>query len=325
MTRPKNSNPTPTVHEVGKMNFQGHIIPHTWYRELTFANGKPHLNAISILSDIVYWHRPTEETDEATGKLLGYKRKFWGDLLQRTYESFSDQFGMSKGQAQAAIKYLEDQGLITRVFRTVKTDRGTLYNVLFIDLHVDRLKEVTYPVLEEPLSGSDETPPTIEADTSLDETPDITEITTEITTEISSNITHHHCESESGGGAKPLKEKEEPEEEGIDRQLKKELILLMLPDIAPTFNNAKSFVDRLSTKQLDGLGAWLMLLRKDLPRREEINNAPGFLQHKMEKMEFPDEEYAWELWRDGLKLFRDREKDTSFDTYHDLYRKLRMH
>ena len=112
--------------QVGQINFVGNIIPHTWYGQLTLPNGKPYLNAIIILSDIVYWYRPSEDMDEATGKLRGYKRKFWGDLLQRTYDLFADQFGLSKGQCQDAIKFLEDQGLITRVFCTVKTEKGFL-------------------------------------------------------------------------------------------------------------------------------------------------------------------------------------------------------
>ena len=184
---------TPTVAAVGQVNLEGNIIPHNWYNELKRENGKPNLNAIIILAEIVYWYRPTAVKDETTGQPKGSNRKFHADLLQRTYKSFADQFGLSKGQVQDAIKYLEDQGLITRVLRTVHTDAGmVLPNTLYIDLHVERLKEITYPATEQPMSGSEETPPLIERDTSPAETADITEITTENTEETTTT---------SGGGS----------------------------------------------------------------------------------------------------------------------------
>ena len=53
-----------TVDQVGKINFIGNVIPHTWYKTILRENGKPNVNAIIILSDIVYWYRPKEVRDE---------------------------------------------------------------------------------------------------------------------------------------------------------------------------------------------------------------------------------------------------------------------
>ena len=43
-----------TVDQVGKINFIGNVIPHTWYKTILRENGKPNVNAIIILSDIVW-------------------------------------------------------------------------------------------------------------------------------------------------------------------------------------------------------------------------------------------------------------------------------
>lgn len=140
-----NKEATPTVIEVGKISFTGNVIPHNWYKTLTYDNGKPNLNAIIILSEIVYWYRPVERKDEASGQLVALERKFHGDILQRSYKSLASQFGMTKRQVADAVKYLEDQGLIKRERRVVKISSGeTLGNVLFIDLNVKRLKQITH-------------------------------------------------------------------------------------------------------------------------------------------------------------------------------------
>ena len=40
------------------LNFTGNIIPQAWYKTIIKDSGKPHLTAIVILADIVYWYRP---------------------------------------------------------------------------------------------------------------------------------------------------------------------------------------------------------------------------------------------------------------------------
>lgn len=84
------------VDSIGKINIIGNIIPHTWYKSIHRESGKPYLNAIIILSDIVYWYRPIELRDEHSGEIIGYKKKFKGDLLQRSYQQLSTMFGISK-------------------------------------------------------------------------------------------------------------------------------------------------------------------------------------------------------------------------------------
>lgn len=131
------------VDEVGKIPFTGNILAHNWFNTIKLENGKPDTIAIILLSEIVYWYKPSEVKDEKTGMFLGYKKRFKADLLQRTYESFSEQFGFTKRQVKDACKRLEDMSLIKRHFRTITAKGKKLGNVLFIELNTDKLKEVT--------------------------------------------------------------------------------------------------------------------------------------------------------------------------------------
>lgn len=174
---------TDTVKEIGTIGIQGNIIPHQWYETVTFENGKPQLNAIIILAEIVYWYRPNEVRDEATGRLVRMEKKFKADLLQRSYASFSDQFGLSKKQVKDAILCLEALGVVRRELRTVNTSTGPVSNVMFIDLNPAALRRITHGDVQSyghqsthpPTSKY--TPPSIDVQT-------YTETTTETTPEI---------------------------------------------------------------------------------------------------------------------------------------------
>ena len=134
-----------TVDAMASIQFTGNVIPQIWYKQIVRDNGKPHLLAISILADIVYWYRPTEIRDPGTGSFLGFKKKFNGDLLQRSYQQFADMFGESKRTVTEAVVRLESLGVVKRIFRTIDIG-GMLYNnVLFIQLNPEKLYDLTYP------------------------------------------------------------------------------------------------------------------------------------------------------------------------------------
>ena len=92
------------------------------------------------MADIVYWYRPTEVRDEMTGELVGLKKKFHADLLQRSYQQIADQFGITKRDATNAVVELEKMKVIRRVFRTLHVNGQQVPNVLFLDLNVDILE-----------------------------------------------------------------------------------------------------------------------------------------------------------------------------------------
>lgn len=133
------------VDENAKLNISGNIIPQVWYRTIIRESGKPNLTAIIILADIVYWYKPTEIRDEGTGQVIGVRKKFKSDFLQRSYQQISEQFGISKKEATNAVVFLEKLGVVKRVFRTISMNGIVVNNVLYLELIVDRLKELTYP------------------------------------------------------------------------------------------------------------------------------------------------------------------------------------
>lgn len=134
----------PIVDEIGKINFEGTVIPHNWFNTIKFNSGKPDVVAIVLLSEIVYWYRPTIVKDEMTGRIKEVRKRFKADLLQRSYESFAEQFGFTKRQVKDALKRLEDAGLIAKEFRTIRVDGKVLANVLFIRLNPQKVLEITY-------------------------------------------------------------------------------------------------------------------------------------------------------------------------------------
>lgn len=146
---------TRTVVDMAEVNITGNVIPHAWYKNVTFPSGKPNLNAIIILAEIVYWYRPVEVRDEATGEFKGYTQRFKADKLQRSYQSFADQFGISKKQVREAMDTLEELGVVSRELRNISTDEGlTLSNVLFIGINVEALKTLSAQVVDTVSQGN---------------------------------------------------------------------------------------------------------------------------------------------------------------------------
>lgn len=134
-----------TVDTIATLNITGNVIPQMWYKTILRANGKPYLLAIIILADIVYWYRPKEIRDEGTGYVIGWEKRFRGDLLQRSYSQLADVFGESKRSVIAALDCLEALGVIRRRFMN-KVIAGTLFNnILHLELEPRKLLELTYP------------------------------------------------------------------------------------------------------------------------------------------------------------------------------------
>ena len=139
-----------TVDQLSQMRITGNVIPSAWYQTIRKESGKPYLNAIVILADIVYWYRAAEVRSEGTGELVGYKKKFKADLLQRNYQQIADQFGISKRDASNAVVELEKLGVVKRVFRKLNMGGIIIPNVLFLALDVEVLRRLTFPEDGEP-------------------------------------------------------------------------------------------------------------------------------------------------------------------------------
>lgn len=115
MKQTTNYNTTEAVKQIGTMEFIGNVIPHTWYQNnlLKLENGRSNLLAITILSDIIYWYRPTIVIDEDTGCIKSVNKKFQHEKLHKTYQSWAIQFGVSKRSVQEACYFLKRKGLIS--------------------------------------------------------------------------------------------------------------------------------------------------------------------------------------------------------------------
>jgi DnaD/phage-associated family protein len=171
------------VIRMATMQISGNVIPLSWFQHVKMESGKPDNVAVILLSDIVYWYRPIELRDETTGALIGYRKKFSADKLQRSYEGFAEVYGYTKDQARDACKRLEDKGLIDLDFRHPVINGVKYGNLLFIGLNVDRLAEITIPLSAlNPIGYGDKSghPLPFKSDTNTETT---TETTTEITQE----------------------------------------------------------------------------------------------------------------------------------------------
>ncbi len=137
-----------TVIEMANISITGNVVPPQWFKNITFENGKPDTNSILILSDIVYWYRPTEIRCERSGSVIGQKKKFSEDMLRRSYADLEEQFGLSKKQCRDCLIRLENLGVIRRILRNVQFPTGMRNNVLYIEIIPSVLKQLTHQNLE---------------------------------------------------------------------------------------------------------------------------------------------------------------------------------
>ena len=166
------------------LEITGNVIPAAWYENLRteerwragkdkegnpkriLIKSKPHTLAILLLADIVYWYRPIEDREELTGRIIGHRKKFEADRLQRSYGAFAEQYGFPKDMVRKALRYLENKGVIDLELKDFNKNGMHLSNVLYIGLNVERLKELitlplpdTYPLPEPALPSAQPTPP----------------------------------------------------------------------------------------------------------------------------------------------------------------------
>lgn len=142
------------VDAMAKIAITGNVTPPRWYKEIKKENGRPDHLAVAILSDIVYWYRPTEVRDEATGYVIGMRKKFRGDLLQKTYDQYGDFFGENKRIIKESMDRLERYGLIKKIFRDIVLDSGIkIPNVMYIEIFPERIREITEDKIDPVTSG----------------------------------------------------------------------------------------------------------------------------------------------------------------------------
>lgn len=133
-----------SVVAIGQMSITGNVIPPSWFQCIKLPNGRPNLPAIIILSDFLYWFRPTRLRDEETGHPLPSRQKFKADKLHRTYSTLAEQYGFGKDQVRDACHFLQEMGLITIELRTVEANGRMLPNATFFDIIPDAISRITH-------------------------------------------------------------------------------------------------------------------------------------------------------------------------------------
>ncbi len=126
---------------IGELEIVGNIVPHLWYKNITFTSGKAHFVAITLLADIVYWYRPMVIRDDS-GMIMGARTKFKGDMLQKSYQAFADTYGFTKRQVKDAIDFLVEHHLLVREFRTISSSSIILSNVMYVQPVAENVKRV---------------------------------------------------------------------------------------------------------------------------------------------------------------------------------------
>jgi DnaD/phage-associated family protein len=129
------------VDQIGEMEIVGNIVPHLWYKNITFSSGKAHFVGITLLADIMYWYRPTMIRDES-GMIVGARTKFKGDMLQKSYQAFADTYGFTKRQVKDAVDFLVEHHLLIREFRTISSSSLILNNVMYVQPVAGNVKRV---------------------------------------------------------------------------------------------------------------------------------------------------------------------------------------
>lgn len=102
----------------------GNLIPHIWYHKILRAGGKPDTVGLTILSELVYFYRTSENG----------QREF-----QIGHAHFRNKFNFTNNQSYEALVRLEQQGLISRDERPVIMYGRKFGNELFITLKVENL------------------------------------------------------------------------------------------------------------------------------------------------------------------------------------------
>lgn len=139
---------TDEVNAIGALNFEGNIIPIEWLKHIRLPSNKPDLVSIFLLSEIVYWYRPTTIRDEFSGRIISYKKKFRADLLQKSYKDLEELFGLTKDQIKDSLQRLEKLNLIKRVFRNITYQGSSLTNVMFIQINPLEISKITEKKLD---------------------------------------------------------------------------------------------------------------------------------------------------------------------------------
>lgn len=138
------NNVSEIVDRMGKLNLTGNLVPHEWHKHVGTVGKKGYKSdplAINILSDIIYWYRPSERRNKR-GLVTARVNKFEADKLQKSYQQYADLFCVTKRQVKAAFVTLTELGLVKVMFRNIRGRWGFLSNVMFVVPIADAIEKI---------------------------------------------------------------------------------------------------------------------------------------------------------------------------------------
>lgn len=147
----------------------GDMIPHAWFDKITTErtvtlegaalgpDGKqvaetyrsPYWLALHLLSKIVYWYIPSQEVYPDNPNVVVCAKRFGKgrpqDYLKASYKDLARWTHESYDANKRAIIYLENEGLIRRVFRNTSDGDKGIKKEMYIDIFPERILAITYP------------------------------------------------------------------------------------------------------------------------------------------------------------------------------------
>ncbi|MCP5425293.1 MAG: hypothetical protein H6970_09520 [Gammaproteobacteria bacterium] len=143
----------PTVAAIGAIPFTGNLIPPSWYKRLKLPSGRTDLVGCIVLAEIVYQYRPRAVTENITGKVLHYVKRFARDRFCAPLAYFAKKFELTTDQVRQALKRLEQAGLIHRDYRAISVAGRTVHGMTFVEPVPAAIRTITQPTQEVDCAG----------------------------------------------------------------------------------------------------------------------------------------------------------------------------
>lgn len=132
-----------TLQTIDSIRFVGNIIPYAWHDHIKTPEGRTHLVAIHLLSEIVYWYQPNRLYDEDTGEFIGFEKRFKGQQFCRFAEAFEQQFGLTAEAVKEALDLLVSLNLITYWLARGRTNDYVSDRLYAIGIHAEEIARIS--------------------------------------------------------------------------------------------------------------------------------------------------------------------------------------
>jgi DNA-binding transcriptional ArsR family regulator len=138
-----------TLTTMDNLSLVGYTIPFAWRNHILTPHGKPHLVAMHLLADIIYWYQPDHLYDENTGEFLKLEKRFQGKRFCHFAEAFEENFGLTSEQVSEGLALLGSLGLITYELSYSPTNQYLSGKLYAIGIHADEIARISKLTFED--------------------------------------------------------------------------------------------------------------------------------------------------------------------------------